>query len=329
MLGKTMRSQILAYKINELLSSYGEASVISILRQAKMPDRLAPKLIERCPFSSLSDEAIINFLLYAKEYPWGLGILTQTLYHFLKIYRSCPTEFIIIESHIDLPGKAKEDEDAFISMGFEPDHFKTLNPPEYDLCYTLRWEIPKDWWKRMNHIQVKNYVVEVTKKACATIEKRNYPAYAEVEIYSHAGKKVFENIDVEKGEISDFPYSSNDFIQVASNPSIFKKADVHIKIPVYKGIAQHKLDKLTSLFINAGFYEIVSKSGNKIFTVQCIFQEDAVAAFQQLNLWSKKSNLVSSINHETCLYFWRHQWKENDEYIVSPIPKVVRRNALQ
>jgi hypothetical protein len=327
-----MESQILTNRIDQLLASFGESEVILMLRKAKMPDRIAPKSTVRTPFSSLSDEAIINFLLHSKKYPWGLGQLTQTLYQIFNMSRSCPIEFIIIESHIDVPDIGKKDEDIFISMGFEPDHFKTLNPPEYNLCYTLRWEIPKNEWKNMNHIQVKNHVIEVTKKACETIEKSNYPAYAEVEIYSEFGKKIFECMDLVKGDTSHFPYRNNDFIEVTnSDRHIFKRADVHVKIPVDSEairdtVLQQKLDNLTSMFIDAGFYEIVSKSGNKIFTVQCFFPNDAVETFKKLIEWAEESQLVSSINHETCLYFWRHQWEENDKRFTSPIPKIVTRS---
>jgi len=80
------------------------------------------------------------------------------------------------------------------------------------------------------------------------------------------------------------------------------------------------------MFIDAGFYEIVSKSGNKIFTVQCISPNDAVSTFKELIEWAEESQLVSSINHETCLYFWRHQWEENDKRFTSPIPKIVTRS---
>jgi hypothetical protein len=327
-----MKSQVLASRIDELLNSLEESEIISMLRKAEIPDNITPKLTTRTPFSSLSDRAIMNFLLHLKKYPWGLGQLTQTVYHLFNINRSCPTEFIIIETHIDVPDIAKKDEDIFISMGFEPDHFKTLNPPEYNLCYTLRWEIPKNEWKNMNHIQVKNYVIEVTKKACETIKQSNYPAYAEVEIYSQIGKKIFECIDLEKGDISNFPYRNDSFLEMTySNRDVFKKADVHVKIPVdteamHSTFLKNKLDTLTSIFINAGFYEIVSKSGNKIFTVQCVSPSDAVATFKKLVVWAEKSQLVSSINHETCLYFWRHQWEENGEQFTSPIPKVVTRS---
>ena len=326
-----MESQILENRINKLLDSIGEVRVISMLRQAKMPDRIAPKSIIRTPFSSLSDEAILNFLLYSREYPWGLGQLTQTLYHVLNINRSCPIEFVIIESHIDVPDIAKKDEDIFISMGFEPDHFKTLNPPEYNLCYTLRWEISKNEWKNMDRIQVKNYVMQATKKACKTIEQGNYPAYAEVEIYSHLGKKIFEYTDLEKGDIGHFPYKNESFIEVVNNSQdIFKRADVHVKIPVdieamNSTSLKNKLDILTLMFINAGFYEITSKSGNKIFTVQCIFPNDAANTFKELIVWAEGSRLVSSINHEACLYFWQHEWEENGERFISPIPKIVTR----
>ena len=328
-----MKSQILAERIDEILVSLGEVGIVSMLRCAEMPDHLLPTLTERTPFSSLSDEAILQFLLYARDYPWGLGQLTQTLYRALKVERFCPTEFIILESHIDVTDAAKEDESTFVSMGFEPDHFKTLNPPEYDHCYTLRWEIPKKEWISINHRQVRKYVVEATKKACKSIEKRNYPAYAEVEIYSHLGKKKFENLDIEKGDIGHFPYRSNEFVEfVSSEQDVFKKADIHVKVPAlsetFSGVEiQRKLDTLTLLFVEAGFYEIVSKSGNKIFTVQCVFSSDAITTFDELVVWAGKSQLVRSINHETCLFFWRHRWTENGKYFTSPIPKIVQKST--
>ena len=327
-----MKSKILATKIDELLILLGESRTVSMLRYAEMPDHLAPTLTERAPFSCLSDEAIFQFLLYARDYPWGLGLLTQTLYRSLKVDRHCPIEFIVLESHIDVSNMIEEDEIAFVSMGFEPDHFETLNPPEYDRCYTLRWEIPRREWTSFNCRQAKQYVVEATKKICRKIEKRRYLAYAEIEIYSHFGKKKFENIDLEMGEIGHFPYKHNEFSEFTnSRQDSFKRADIHVKIPVgnessESALTREKLKILSLMFIEAGFYEIRSKSGNRIFTIQCALPSDAVTAFHELVDWAEKSRLVRSINHETCLFFWRRQWTENGEYVVSPIPKVVKRN---
>ena len=112
------------------LEDLSDGEIISALRRIVLPPELVPLSRERQPFKSLRGETILRYVRFFKQYPEALGRLSYAVKSAFGLLKPCPTQFTIKESHFDLNTLQPDLLDQLIPLGFEPDHFATLNPRE-------------------------------------------------------------------------------------------------------------------------------------------------------------------------------------------------------
>lgn len=247
----------------------------------------------------------------------------------------CPSQFVMVEAHVDVSYGTVELRRLVNKLGFEPDHFLTLNPSDYCECYTLRMEVPHK--KRERAGEVQGYLSGALAEIQSQVQKEpGIFAYTELESYSD---KMVTRLDFEptiRDRVRDFPFGSEDYIPDDSDA--FKVADVHVKLPFRwsrHGAQTHKdgwsnMLQVRQLLLAAGFYQIQSLSGNAIFTIQTSYMRDAKRAYQQLKEWTARGGTgVTAVTMEAIHAFWRKEEDIEGVAFKSPIPTVVRHKEAR
>jgi len=298
------------------------------LRLATLPSHLLPMLPERRPFKDLPTDAICEFLDFARQFPESIGRLSSTLKAHTGLTVVCPSEYTILEAHIDLEDADSALEGWLIGLGFEPDHFLTLNPEIYRKCYTMKFEI--------DHLvvglnarkkEIQNEMLKRLKLACDHIDsKTKFRAYAEAEVYTDRMKSrflPFRNFD--KAGLSESPLLDIDL--VAASGSDHKVLDLHVKVPTarkgeaFSHVSWEAQSILVDHLLGVGFYEITSYAGNRILTLQFAKAKGVRSVFHSLTAWAAKFGGISSMNLETCMLFWQRSMISDQ---VSPVPQTWR-----
>jgi hypothetical protein len=296
-------------------------------RSWRWPDDVLPLSQERFPFLHYSDQAIQAYLAFLAEFPEAYGRLGRFVRTRLNIATDCPAEYVFREAHIDVSDADQELANALLALGFEADHFLSLNPPEYTKCFTARFEVPAQSTGRSR--AAGDYLRKAIRDAEWCVSQRDgHFAYSEVECYTHRNKRAFPFRPPSEDGLAAFPFGPEEFQATAEYP---KKWDVHVKIPTggrgeaFKIGDGSEMLRLRQLFMLSGFYEIRSLSGNAIYTVQLVDGREAKATFNQLAAWAGTFGGVTSIEMEACTRFWRTQLNWRGRTFDAPIPKVVRR----
>jgi hypothetical protein len=294
------------------------------------PPEILPHSSDRHPFANYSDSAIGEYFRFLDCFPEAYGRLGRFVRMQLGVAQPCPVEYVFREAHIDISDADQQLANSMLAIGFEPDHFLSLNPPEYTKCFTARFELPRGRQSRSR--AVANYLRKAIDKAERMVAERpGLFAYSEIECYTHKNKRSYGFLPVEDAGLEAFPFRANEFRAVDDYP---KKWDVHVKVPTAaKGADFGRAEspamlKLRQLFLQAGFYEISSLSGNLIYTVQMVDGRQAKRTFQLLAAWSKNFGGVTAIELEACTRFWRTEANLPGQRFMAPIPKVVGSMTL-
>jgi hypothetical protein len=310
-----------------------DQKLIDFVKSIEKPNDIIPLLKEREIFLSLSDKALRQYLLFFFEHPECLGVFSRSIRRSLGIAQYCPDTFIMKESHIDINEADNELINELVALGFEPDHFFTLNPPEYRHCFTMRMEIPRDDRAikgRAAYIQ--HMITERTLLAQCLIDRLDGTyAYLEVESYSDSLKRRYTPQCVDEEGLFYFPFRETQFVQqpVVVGQREFKVADLHVKMPMLEKGAQFHyanhtcMKMLRQLFLVAGFYEIRSMSGNYLYTVQLRSVKLARRLFGELDAWARRFGGITSIEVEVISHFWRKESKLVGRVHPAPIPIIV------
>ena len=302
----------------------------SLARSWQWPPEILPLCSERHPFRDFSDNAILQYLRFLNDYPEAYGRLGRFVRTKLGIAQACPTKYVFREAHIDISDADQTLADLLLGTGFEPDHFLSLNPPEYTRCFTVRFEIPAGDPARSRRIS--KLILQIMLKAENEVsEREGIFAYSEIECYTHRNKRVFDFRPVTGDALEQFPFVPSRFAPVSAYP---KKWDIHVKLPCQlRGSAFADAESPTMLrlrqrFLMSGFYESRSLSGNLIYTIQLINGREAKTAFGSLSAWAETYGGITSIEMEACTRFWRTESTLQGRTFIAPIPAVVRDRVL-
>ena len=334
----------------ELLEANGyHQGLLSLLRQLRtveLASELVPLSDDRKPFAAMSDEAIIKSVEFTLAFPERLGRLSQTIRRVLGICLPCPVDYIIKESHFDVSAPSQEMTDRFICLGFEPDHFATLNPPEYRSCFTAKFEIDSRAANRRTRLAtIDKLVMDASLNAQKLVEDEpGCFGYLEIESYSSKNKFVYDFRPLSPEGVENFPFRENEFVvftlpatrEEAANTGLplngHKIVDVHVKVPTpnrgagFEEAATSEMEALRELFLLAGFYEIYSEAGNFIYTVQSFNASEGKRVFDELDRFARKFGGISGLKLEICKYFWRKCQDTGAEVgRLSPVPPLTRR----
>lgn len=319
------------------------------LREVSLPSDFVPLSRERRPFESLSDEAVLGYFKFFQRYPEALGRLSIALKRAFGLKWPCPVHFTIKESHFDLNTLDPGFLDQMVPLGFEPDHFATLNPPEYKWCLTMKMEIPVGVGhaSRVRDIHDMMYRHSLDAKSIAECNPSAF-GYLEMETYSSRTRHVQPFRVVSDEGLESFPFAAGEFEQVVPPSTeaeartlglqldIHKLVDVHVKLPTgargggFEGADSARMVALKEKFISAGFYEIYSEAGNHIYTVQLLDARPGKSIFLMLRDWANAYGGLVGIKMETCNYFYRTPRKIDGKIKLAPIPNLVHwRNSAQ
>lgn len=320
-----------------------EGEILQQLRNISLPDICVPLSDERRPFATLSDDAVLGYLEFFRQYPEALGRLSLAVKKAFGIDLPCPREFVIKESHFDLTSLEPDLLDKLVPLGFEPDHFATLNPPEYKWCLTMKMEVPTSGADSASRLrQIHQMVMRNSFLARDLVERyQSIFGYLEVETYSSQSRHVFPFREVSGEGLEMFPFEAGEFEQVRP-PSTTKEAaetglpldvhkliDIHVKIPTevrgaeFRGAGGARTAALREKFLEAGFYEIYSEAGNHIYTIQLLDAKSSKPVYQRLRLWAEQFGGIVGMKMESCNYFYRTPRQINGEMNLAPIPNLV------
>lgn len=319
-------------------------TLIEGLRTFKLADDELPLSNSRFPFLEISDKAIISSVIDTLQFPEKLGRLSNIIRKYLEIPIDCPVNFAVKEAHLDINEVKGNLYNDLIEIGFEPDHFFELNPPDYHWCFTLKYEIPHFDIDNQNRLHfINNELINRAKKAQEAVDADdNCYGYLEVESYSSRNKFTFVFKPVSRNGLASFPFKEGHFVNfnlpstleesVNTNTSLssHKIVDIHVKVPsIYRGVGfeeagNSEMESLRKLFLLAGFYEIYSEAGNYIYTVQLLDSRKGKKIADILINYAQKWGGIAQIKLEICNYFWRKEYNFSDKRLLSPIPPLVK-----
>lgn len=330
--------------IDSYWSNLTTERILTRLRDATLPDHVVPLSEHRRPFLHLRDETILGYLDFFRRYPEALGRLSQAVKVAFDIQIPCPLDYTIKESHFDLNSLEPDILDSLIPLGFEPDHFATLNPIEYKWCLTMKMEIANkipNYAKRLTAIHdmmLQNSLI------AQRIAERNPDifGYLEVETYCSKSRHVLPFKTISDEGLAAFPFESGEFEQIEPPSThaeaikfgiplnVHKRVDIHVKVPTeargvsFQGADSTSMQRLRELFLAAGFYEIYSEAGNHIYTVQLLDPQPGKRIFNKLRTWAGIFGGIIGIKMEACNYFYRTPRSIQGVTTLAPIPNLTK-----
>jgi hypothetical protein len=234
-----------------------------------------------------------------------------------------------------------------VEYGFEPDHFETLNPPQYRSCYTMKFEVPTrtaDYRGRLR--KVNEYIKKATEAALDFVNgDPSLYGYLEVECYSDKNKRVFQPFrPIREEGLRHFPFDAGSFEIIHLPRTVVeakesklalnshKAIDVHIKIPTkhrgqqFADAHSPAMNRLRSILFDAGAYAIRSEGGNDIYTWQFLEAVAGHNVFSAITRFAKRWGGFDAIKSETCKEFRRTLIRDPvTGPHFCPIPPVARR----
>lgn len=319
------------------------SELLEEIKEYKLPSEVVPLSIDRHPFKGYDKNILLKLLKQALLYPEKEGRLCKSIHNILGFIRIKPKQYVVKEAHIDITISSPQLRDTFLTLGFEPDHFKELYPSKYLECYTMEFNPGFGDSKRIKNIH--SYILrscEAVKYHIQSFEECE--CYFEVESYSNKSIGKYEFKPISEEGVNNFPYSENTFTrkyipntsEEAKREGITlktsKAVDIHVKIPtIYRGkgfeeASNHYMKQLCIRFIETGFYKIFSEGGNFIFTAQLLDVKIAKEIFRKLDSYAKKYGGIMGIKLEICTEFWRKKMIYNGKTYYSEIPHLIELN---
>jgi hypothetical protein len=330
-----------ASAVREQLAGLSESQIVERLRQSVLPSDAVVLSGERRPFAALSDEAILGYFRFFERFPEAMGRLSLALKRAFSIEAPCPTHFTVKESHFDLNTLDPDLLDKLVPLGFEPDHFVTLNPPEYTWCLTMKMEVPfgPAHGARVRKIHDMMFANSVAAKDITEAYEFVF-GYLEMETYSSKTRHVLPFREVSDEGLEAFPFLKGGFEPIFPPSTeqeallsglpldVHKRIDIHVKIPTevrgaeFRGADSSRMKQLREKFLCAGFYEIYSEAGNQVYTVQLLGAKHSKTVFFMLKEWADRYGGVIGLKMETCNYFYRTP-RKLEQGRLAPIPNLV------
>lgn len=285
------------------------------------PDNL-PLSFQRKPFENLNNQIIKILLLQTIEYPEKVGLLTDAIRETLGFKRIKASQFIILESHIDLTIIDKYLTNSLLEIGFEFDNFAKIEPEKYKYHFTLEYCI--DIKKKYRTKELFDLVTKCSKEAAKIIQAHpKADGYVETEVYSYKDDRRFIFKPVTKQGLKHFPFNNESFLifdlplsesdsqKINISLDTHRVADIHLKIPSYLNhknyleLETEEMYLLKEKLKCCGFYEIISESGNYIYTAHFSKTLESKNVFKKLVEFANTWGGFIEISKEICTSMWR------------------------
>jgi len=295
-------------------SVYDISSLIPAVRAYRLPPDVLPLAKERTPFSELSDDLIAGAISRVLQSSTRKGRFTDAIRALLNVTIPNPERYAVIEAHIDLTGITPSLLCQLISLGFEPDNFAEIHPPQYIRHFTIQHRIP---WHQAASSQLFTEVRQAASMAAIAIENSSdITGYVETECYTTRRIMKFAAAELVPSKLKHFPFQEATFTRLkvactdadlgAPGYDVVEKraADIHIKLapPATEQLGEPRLERLLQ---NSAFYRIRSDAGNYMYSAHFSTLSDANMAYDQITAFASIGGGISSIMREVCTSLWR------------------------
>lgn len=298
--------------------------IASRLISERYPDEKFPLAHQREPFSGCYLQTIERTIVSAATFPEKHGALSSFIRAFLGLAEPQPPEFYLVEAHLNTTALSTEAFNSLVCLGFEPDNFFKLQPECYSTNLTLAFIVEKQRRNQFNYLR--GLVAAKSESAAQLVQiTPDLTGFFESEVYPSSWIRRFPFRAISSKDLEDFPFSASSFrsykiprkaSEVLPNGlglDARKVADVHIKIPTevreeqFPGAGSEGVRGLRDRMLEMGFYEIVSETGNAIYTGQFDNSKDAVRVFHKLTAFGDRHHCFLDLVCEPCCAFWRKQ----------------------
>lgn len=295
------------------------ATRVELLRSYAAPVHLQKPHLGQYPFASYEDETLESYDRSFLELPNRRGILAD---YYRTIFGSdveSMSAFVRFESHLNLTSAPKRFAETILLSGFEPDDFEELYPEVYSRNYTFAFDVSVGSAARN---KLRRLFMERCHAVCEELNKCDgVTGFLEAEIIPSSNFYVPQKRTMQLAHVEGEPFSVDTlersyFAEFEGDPSgepigVSKKSDIHVK---FLG-RLNSTDRAGRLIADraqfmrfleeAGFYRIVSVSGNAIYTAQFIDGVVGDEIYSKLRQFVERTGLADSIVIEPCAYFWR------------------------
>ena len=297
------------------LSEQEILSLISVMRKYRLPSDVLPLAQERHPFRDLPDELIAGAINRATSSATRKGRFTDAVRATLGISQPKATaSYTVIEAHIDLTAAPAHLRQKLISLGFEPDNFAEIQPPQYIHHFTIQHIIDR---QLSNKAQLYEGVRHAATAAAEAIDcVSGIMGYVETECYTSRRILKFPPTKLQVNVLHTFPFQPDTFtfLRVANNDSELgspgydttekRAADIHVKLSP-NATRESGEPRLESLLHGAGFYRIKSDAGNCMYSAHFSELSDSNRAYDELVSFANAAGGITSLMREVCTSLWR------------------------
>jgi hypothetical protein len=310
------------------------------LKSYILSPNIVPLSFSRKPFVDLSFNVIKTLIENAIKYPEKVGRLTYVIRTLTGCQIAQPSNFVIIEAHIDLTIVDKKLSDSLLRLGFEFDNFVKIYPEKYKHHFTLKYCVNTKHKHRARELF--NLVAECSQKAANIIQDHTQAdGYVETEVYSDKDDKKYNFRPVTKEALQYFPFNSESFKAFELPLSISdaqeknfaldarRVADIHVKVPShlnyedYVGIESLEMNLLKDQLKSCGFYEIISEGANYIYTAHFYDNLESAFVFKKLVEFANNWGGFTGVTREICTKMWRKQTLRQKQIILAEAPPLL------
>lgn len=294
------------------------------LLASRLPDSRLPLRVSRYPFEGCSRETVERIVVGALTFPEKEGDLSALVLESLGLERKKPKEYFLVEAHFNITDLDSDLFNRLVSLGFEPDNFFKLQPKCYKHNLTLAFSVSRKQRGRFDYLR--GIVAARSQSAAELVQNASgVSGFFESEVYPSSWIKKYQFKPSADHLLAAFPFSAGSFkvmdvprtaeevhaggLQLESR----KLADVHVKIPTevriedYPEATHASVISLRKRLLDIGFYEIVSESGNAIYTGQFMDSKEAIEVFRSLDAYATTYGGFLDLVCEPCTAFWRKQ----------------------
>lgn len=312
-------------------------SIIKTLQNYTIPDGILHLAPTRLLFRNLNDGSLAAAIEHKQNHAEKRGPLSSAIQEILNLDTPDYSDgHTTIESHIDAKDIPDELANKLVALGFEPDGFHKFMPETFTDHYTLKFKAPKK-----QHVRIKELttLTKQTSQRAYNLILSEFPTvefYIEMEVYPDTNRLALEDASQEpKAEWREnFPLPHDALKQYIppqtkaeadkkSLPlAIVKHSDIHIKVNK-NGTSTAASQELISRLCAAGFYNVITWSGNSVCTAQFQYAADSQKVFNVLKEYFKKYGGMIEMTLEAAPFFWRGHSVIDGKPHFSAIPPII------
>lgn len=293
------------------------------------------------PFEAYDDRSLEVYDRNFHNYPNRRGILADYYRDIFELTNVAATKFVRFEAHLNITHSTQTLSNHLLELGFEPDDFEELYPELYTRNFTFAFDVPRE---SDNRSELKKKFIQCCKAACNYLEEEDgMTGFLEAEIIPSSNFYRFplEGERCITALPEPFPpdtlirsyFAETDGDAQGEPIGTAKKSDIHVKFlgrtkstdRVQGRISTR--EQFVSFLEEAGFYRIVSVSGNTIYTAQFIEGGVGEDIYKRLRAFILKTGFADSIVIEPCAYFWRKSLAVNGQRRFARVSPIVKRRS--